>query len=143
MKAIVIEDGKGVAEVIRDCIKRCDAEVFIARDWQEFLELAKIPPPPDLVTYDVFYPGGNDQNARERILEIHTMFPETNVLILSGMLPDDQAALIADASRADFIAKDKVAKGPEFYRKIAYKFSGKPGYERNVALLEELAEQSS
>jgi two-component system, sensor histidine kinase and response regulator len=135
LQLLVIEDRISDFELIEQQLERQGVVAVCRRvDSAEDLEAALAGGPWDAVLTDYNIPGMGFQNTVSRV---RTLRPELPILLVSGYMGEDQAAMLFDAGITDFVLKYRPARlGATIRRAVANAEAQRARGEAETALRE-------
>ena len=101
-RILIVDDGEDFREALKDFLVHSGYRVQEASDGRKALDLLRKPHSIDLVLLDIHMPGSN---GVEILSEIKKIFPELDVIILTGYNAQDVAASIPKGHARDCIEK--------------------------------------
>lgn len=96
-KVLVADDDREIADVIKNALEGSGYEVFLAKDGNEALELAKLHKP-DVAILDILMPGMDGVRAASYI-KLDTETRETSVVLLTGYIDKENEKQVRDSLR--------------------------------------------
>ena len=133
LQLLVIEDRMSDFELIEQQLERQGVAAACCRvDCAEDLEAALAGGPWDAVLTDYNIPGMAFQNTVSRV---RTLRPDLPIVLVSGYMGEDQAAMLFDAGITDFVLKYRPARlGATIRRAVANAEAQQARREAEVAL---------
>lgn len=147
MRVLIVEDSEQVSNMLSEYFAKIADEVIVAYSMSEALvEIGKVEPF-DIVTLDLGLPDSSVHNTISRVGEIKALNPECLLVVISGMVLSNRDMEALEGADG-FIEKMQSITAPNsFFVNLWDVFRScvrtPVRYQKNLALLEELAKNVS